>query len=164
MKQIHIAFFIGVLSCLLFVSVPSCKSNKIIIAPDTVRVETKIFIRDTILIVKADSSQYKANLTINKLGEVSLQPLESKKGQALLKPNVAINKNILTVSCEAEAQKIFFSWKEKYVKEHVKSTQLIIEEVEKDLSFWQKGLMWTGGIFLILATLVVILKALKINI
>jgi hypothetical protein len=100
-------------------------------------------------------------------GKVVISPLApkggitAKAGKYLRKPKVVVQDNILTVNCEAEAQKLFAQWKDVY-RENMKSVlQKIPYPVEKPLTWWQKTQIILGRIFLALIIVFTIVGVLK---
>ncbi|MFL0089683.1 hypothetical protein [Tenacibaculum maritimum] len=151
MKTIYV-----VLICLLVSFFTSCKSIEK--TSEYIETETKkttqIIQKDTVLIQEKDSSFYKAwieckkNKPVLKTTETKKKPdgktdsfPQKRKGRFLKPPNVKLRGNFLDVSCEAEAQKLFFSWKEKFIKEQTTKTKTIVlppVKVPIELSWWQK--------------------------
>lgn len=133
----------------------ACKSASVVppTKTETTKTITKTeIIQDTVFEIQKDSSYYKAYLEcVN--GKVVISPksiVESQRGNYLQPPKVNIKDNILKVDCTAEAQKLFASWKDTYIKEHQATTEKIPYPVEKQLSWWQKTQMILGDVFLVI--------------
>jgi hypothetical protein len=143
----------------------SCKAG--VVPPtttDTTTTKTEtVILHDTILTTEKDSSYYRAYLDcVN--GKVIITPkVKTKKGSYLQPPKVNIKDNILQVDCEAEAQKLFTKWKEKFISEHRATIQRIPYPVEKELTWWQKSRMTLGSIFLVLLLLIALVVALRFS-
>lgn len=113
-------------------------------------------IKDTIYKIEADSSYYNAYvdcvngkpiLITNELHGLGTKTfLKPKPGKYLSIPKVNLQNGLLTVNCEAKAQELYKQWREKYISENSKETLY----VEKPLNWFQKTLMWIGGISLLL--------------
>lgn len=119
---------------------------------------TEVIIRDTVFEVEKDSSFYKSwvecvnNKPVLKPLETATTPTketsvkETKKpGKYLKTPDVSLQGNVLEVSCEAEAQRLFFQWKEKFIQEQKTTTKTVVlppVEVPRELTWWQK--LWIG--------------------
>lgn len=116
-------------------------------------------IHDTIFETAKDSSQAKFELvTDQKTGELKAVPIESTPGRILNTPKVNIKDNVLTVDCEAEADKLFAQWKETYIDSVSKTTiYLPSKTIEKPLKKWQVVLMWLGGAFILIVIIALIL-------
>lgn len=159
MKNINLKNLLSVLFfVVLATTLVACKSTSVV--PPTTTETTKTItktevIRDTVIEIQKDSSYYRAYLEcIN--GKVVLKektvPL-TKKGNYLRPPKVNIKDNIITVDCEAEAQKKFIKWKETYTNAVLET---IVENpyiVEKELSWWQITQIFLGRTFILLAVL-----------
>jgi len=136
-----------------------CKTANVL--PPTIIEKTNTIIKkevvhDTIFEIQKDSSYYKAWLdcqdgkVVFKTNIDSQKPkIETKKGNYLQPPKVNLKDNILTVDCEAEAQKMYAKWKDTYILENKQSNTAKPVLVERQLTWWQKFLMWCGRIFLI---------------
>lgn len=145
--------------CLLVTTLSSCKSTSVV--PPTTTETTKTItktevIRDTVFEIQKDSSYYKAYLEcVN--GQVVIKektvPL-TKKGNYLQPPKVNIKDNIITVDCEAEAQKLFAQWKEIAIAAVIDTLIKNPYTIEKELSWWQETQIILGRIFLFLAVLI----------
>ena len=124
---------------------------------------THIIKKDTVLVTEKDSSFYKAwiecvnNKPVIKLPDTVLVEPRNKteilplprKGKFLKPPSVKLKGNVLDVSCEAEAQKLFFSWKEKFIQEQTTKTKTIVlppVRVPRELTWWQKLWITLGKI------------------
>lgn len=157
MKQIKIPHPLSFLLffVLLATTLSSCKSTSVVPPATTETTKTvtiKEVVRDTIFETKKDSSYYKAWLEC-KDGKVILsanngfKPI-GKKGNYLKLPKVDVQDNILTVNCEAEAQKLFAQWKDTYTQENTQTIKKIPYPVEKPLTWWQKTEIILGRFFL----------------
>lgn len=147
------------LFCLLVTTLVSCKSSSVVpptTTTDSTRTTTKtVIIRDTVFEIQKDSSYYRAYLEcVN--GKIVLKektvPLTTK-GDYLKSPKVNLKDNILTVDCEAEAQKLFVQWKDVYIKEHQQLIKKIPYAVPANLSWWQQTQIILGRIFIGIAVL-----------
>ena len=73
------------------------------------------------------------------------------KGRILQPPQVSLNGNKLTIDCKAEAEKLALKLYDKYVKEH--ESKKIPVYIEKPFKWYHKGLMYLGGIFILILAL-----------
>jgi hypothetical protein len=168
MKQFKITHFLSFmfLFCLLATTLSSCKSASVVPPATTETINTitiKEVVRDTVFETKKDSSYYKAYLECVNGKIVVKQATKSimKSGTFLQPPKVNLKDNILTIDCEAEAQKLFYQWKDVY-RENMKSViQKIPYPVEKPLTWWQKTEIILGQIFLGLILIFTALGVLK---
>ncbi len=157
-------------------------SKKLIPPPPSVevtRIEKEI-IRDTILTTKVDSTLYSALIECQN-GKPVLKAVDPPIIETVLKPNTAyttikankaqllksprkppdiqLKGNILEITCYTQAQQLFFSWKEKYLQENRLEIQK--EYIPYPLKWWQKTLMWLGGLFLLTTVGGIALKFIK---
>lgn len=149
-KQISI-YLILLFSLVLF----SCCANRSIPieVSDKTEIETKIVERDTVFRIEADSSFYEALLECEngKVRIVTDTIYYSKTSQPTMQrvhPKINLEDNRLTMSCEAEAQELFATWKDSYQTKTETRTKYI--SVEKDTPWWQTTLMVIGVVFIIL--------------
>lgn len=135
---------------LLFAFAVGCKCKKNTQQVLETRTET-IIQKDTVFRIQADTSQYIGNLTV-KDAKIYLEEVKHTTGKEtpLQKPRVQLQNNQLLVDCYLDEQKLYAKWKEK----HSTNQKTIIKEVAvaKPLAFWQKLLMYTGGVSLIIIT------------
>lgn len=160
-KQIMFVLFFVVLATTLV----ACKSASVVPPTTTETITTKTvkeIIRDTIFLTKKDSSYYKAYIEcVNGKPVISKPKMETRKGNHLQPPKVDLKDNVLTINCFAEAQKLFYQWKDIYIKEHQQIIQKVPYPVPADLSWWQQIQIVLGRIFLFLAVLLGIGIAVK---
>jgi hypothetical protein len=143
-------FFVVVLVTTLV----ACKSASVVlpkIVETTKTITIKEVLHDTVFETKKDSSFYKAFLECQD-GKVVASPTPPKEGlkagKYLKVPKVIIKDNYITVSCEAEAQKIFAKWKENYITNNQATTITKTVAVALPLTFWQKFQIYAGRILL----------------
>lgn len=132
MKKLTLIF------CCLFVllTMVSCGSSKpIVLQNETIktRIET---VHDTVFRIEKDSSSIQALIECINGKPVLKEIVQSESGRTLKSPKIRFKDNILRVSCEAEAQRLFAQYKDTYVGE-TKTIQLPPIEVNK-LTDWQK--------------------------
>lgn len=130
-------------------------------------------IRDTVITTKADSTYYNAFIDCVNGKPVLREPEKSREdpiykssqptktnqavpGKSLQPPKVSLIGNQLEVSCHQKAVDLFLQWKEKYIQENTTTTKP--QYIEKPLKWWQKGLMWSGGVFLVLIAVLLIVR------
>jgi hypothetical protein len=162
-KKIVSLFFLFVV---LVGTLTACKSTSVLPPTKTEVTNTvtiKEVVRDTIFEIQKDSSFYKAWLECQSpltpeggivpggKSKIVLRNLKTKSGKYLKPPKVSIIDNILTIDCEAEAQKLFAKWKDIYKIENMQSVITNTVEVERQLTFWQKFQIWCGRLFIVIA-------------
>ncbi|HFG0564487.1 hypothetical protein [Flavobacterium psychrophilum] len=157
MKKLFSLLFLFVV---LVGTLVGCKTANVL--PPTIieknnTITKKEVVHDTIFETQKDSSYYKAWLdcqdgkVVFKTNIDSQKPkVETKKGNYLQPPKVNLKDNILTVDCEAEAQKMYAKWKDTYILESRQSNTSKPVLVERQLTWWQKFQIWCGRIFLVI--------------
>ena len=116
----------------------------------TKTITKKEVVRDTIFKTEKDSAFYKAYIECQS-GKPILKNPKSKAGKHLKEPDVNLDKNgNLTVNVKSEAQKLFAQWREYHTAEQIPTVVYKDKEVyiDKPLKWYQRGLMWLGGISL----------------
>lgn len=158
-----LALFIG---CVVLVALlVGCKSSASSLPPASTestkeRIVT-IKVHDTILKTEKDSSYYKAYIECVNGKPVLKKPTVQTQGKHLNAPKVHLNGNELNVDCVAEAQKLFFQWKETYVAETNSITRSIPYAVVQPLTWMQTTQIWFGRIFIFLLLVFIIATILR---
>ncbi|MEK6513295.1 hypothetical protein [Myroides odoratimimus] len=152
----HDRYMLVFLVLLLALLLMSCGSRKTAInmQPTTTEQVTQTVEevkRDTVLIIPADKSQYVAELAVqgNKI-VVKDANIKRSKNKVLQPPKVQLQNNKLIVDCESEAQRLFFEWKDKFIKEQKVVETRIPVAVPLSLSWWQQTQIWLGRGFMLL--------------
>ncbi len=130
---------------------------------DSVFVKTVERVRDTILVVEADSSLLKAYVECDSLNNVRIRQIISyKQGRKMPVPQINIKDNILTAKASLSDEKLLFQYKERYNELKIKSQKQEIKVIEVNrIKNWQKTLMLLGALS-IAYTLTKIIKIIKI--
>lgn len=104
--------------------------------------------KDSVFETKEDSSTFSAELRIDSTGQVSLGNAKTTAGDHLEEPKVSIEGNKITVDCHARAQKLFYEWKETFIKNQKTKTitNTITVEVEKELTNLQHTMIGMGWV------------------
>ena len=141
----------------------SCKSKQV---PgeykERITHKTEI-VKDTVLIVQKDSSYYSAYIDCVNGKPVLVQSQKqindynsknpanpatapkSRSGRSLKPPVINLQDGILQVDCQKEAENLFFTWKETFVKEW-EVTHKPLPPVEKELTTFQKVKLFIGNV------------------
>lgn len=148
---------------ILLVMLGSCASKKPTDPVIVTKTKTiKEVVKDTVFTVKADSSFYRAYIECVNGKPVILEQKKNdttvaKAGSYLKIPKVKLSESgVLEVNCEAEAQKLFASWKETYIHEQ---EPVIVEKpvpVEKPYPWYVTIQLWFGRILLAMLLLILI--------
>lgn len=169
MKTFFSYFILFCLSLVMLVSCVSKKPTEPVIVTKTKTIREVV--KDTVFTVKADSSYYKAfiecingkpviatsfedYLKQNPKSETSSKTTQA--GTYLKTPKVKLSDDgVLEVDCEAEAQKLFKSWKQTYTHETEPVIVKVPVPVEKPYPWYVKTQLWAGRIFLLITLLIV---------
>lgn len=162
MKQFKIILL--VCCVVLAMTLVGCKSQANVIPPRTIEttkeLEKTVFVKDTFFSVEKDSSFYKAYIDcVN--GKPVIKDVKSKPGKNLQPPKVKIDGNYIKIDCELEAQKLFYSWKETYIKEHNNTKETVPLTIKLPLTKWESIQIYCGKIFMFLLLVLLILIVLR---
>jgi hypothetical protein len=153
-----LTYWFTLLAVLLFMT--SCKSKQVI-ATDITKDSIVITAKDTTFVVSKDSSSYVADLVTDSVGKISIKDVVSiVPGRKLHVPKVTIKNNKIQVDCYAEAEFMFASWKETFIK-HYREKQLPV--ITNELNWWQKTQIYIGrtALALLLLWLLILLRKFK---
>ena len=150
--------------CLALVFAVSCGSRKPaepLIIENTKTITKETLVRDTVVVTQRDSVRTEVMIDCPEGGTPKIRTINNNppKGRILQPPQVSLNGNKLTIDCKAEAEKLALKLYDKYVKEH-ESKQIPIY-IEKPIKWYHKGLMWLGGIFILILSLFALTGILK---
>ena len=111
-----------------------CENSQIISVHDTIRE----MIRDTFVVIDADTSNFTAYLECNEQNEVLLSQIKNYSSQGL-KTVVVYKDKILTVTTTVDSSKVYFALKDKFSSKTDKENEIIKLPPEKIkyISFWQ---------------------------
>ena len=116
----------------------------------------KEVVRDTVVQVQPDSSILQALIKCDSTGRARLQEIQTLKESARLQQSIKMEADplpyqptVITVTATVDSMGIYLTYKERF-KESVETREIetIIEKEVNILHWWQKLLMWVGGIVL----------------
>lgn len=149
--------------CLALVFAVSCGSRKPaepLIVENTKTITKETLVRDTVVVTQRDSVRTIVKIDCPEGGKPKIQTLvQGKKGKVLQPPKLTLQGNQLTIDCKAEAEKLALKLYDKYVKEH--ESKKIPVYIEKPFKWYHKGLMYLGGIFILILALFALTGVLK---
>jgi hypothetical protein len=128
---------------LFFLSSTGCKTMRPVV--EKIKTDTIVITeleRDTSVIIMPDSAIVRARFECDSLNQVIMTDLAALQGSKI-KPVVMWKKSILEVVAKVDSQAVYFSWKDKYIRETVvESTKETIVKTEKPFwpRFWPLGL------------------------
>ena len=114
----------------------------------------KEVVRDTVIQVQPDSSILQALIQCDSTGRARLQEIQTLKESARLQQSIKMEANplpyqptVITVKATVDSMGIYLTYKDRF-KESVETREIetIIEKEVNILHWWQKLLMWIGGI------------------
>ena len=114
----------------------------------------KEVIRDTVVQVQPDSSILQALIKCDSTGRARLQEIQTLKESARLQQSIKMEADplpyqptVITVTATVDSMGIYLTYKDRF-KESVETREIetIIEKEVNILHWWQKLLMWAGGI------------------
>lgn len=169
MKNILFIFSIFLTGTLLL---NSCKSKPIPVETKEAIITKTETVKDTVLVVEKDSSYYSAYIDCVNGKPVLVQSQKQiadfnsknpnqkatspkgKSGRSLKEPDVKLENGVLSVNCEKEAEKLFFAWKEKFLKElQINSTPVYRD---KPLTTFQEVKLAIGNLVICILGLVIL--------
>lgn len=116
----------------------------------------KEVVRDTVIQVQPDSSILQALIKCDSTGRARLQEIQTLKESARLQQSIKMEADplpyqptVITVKATVDSMGIYLTYKDRF-KESVETREIetIIEKELNILHWWQKLLMWVGGIVL----------------
>ena len=114
----------------------------------------KEVVRDTVIQVQSDSSILQALIKCDSTGRARLQEIQTLKESARLQQSIKMEADplpyqptVITVTATVDSMGIYLTYKDRF-KESVETREIetIIEKEVNILHWWQKLLMWAGGI------------------
>ena len=114
----------------------------------------KEVVRDTVIQVQPDSSILQALIKCDSTGRARLQEIQTLKESTRLQQSIKMEADplpyqstVITVKATVDSMGIYLTYKDRF-KESVETREIqtIIEKEVNILHWWQKLLMWAGGI------------------
>jgi hypothetical protein len=129
----------------------SCQTIRYIPVEKTTETKTEIveIVRDTTIYIPPDQATVKALLECDSTGQVLIKQIETLQGKLNAKANIRIVDNTIIADCICDSLNIYMQLKDRYQTTTVNATETKVMWMEKELKWWQKMLLWIGGISLI---------------
>lgn len=132
---------------------------------DSVYVTEIITLRDTAVLVEQDSSLVRALIECDSLGRARIREiLELQNGKHIKPPGLTLKDNILTATAQVDSFAIFVKYRERYKQMYrsyiLQESEVTIEEVNR-LHWWQKSLIWSGVISIVIFSIKIYKKVKK---
>ena len=120
----------------------------------------KEVVRDTVILVQPDSSILQALIQCDSTGRARLQEINTLKESARLQQSIQIEPEPLpyqltaiTVKTVVDSMGIYLTYKDRFKEStEVREIETIIEKEVNIIYWWQKLLMWIGGIVIMVST------------
>jgi hypothetical protein len=143
----------SIYSLIMLLFLVSCHTTKtkpqnIVVSAHT----TKEIVRDTIYLIKADTSSYTASLKVDTNGMIKIDNImNTDSGKYVKVPKVKIKNNKLEVDCYAEAQALYKQWIEQHQFDTKVETKIRTIKIEKPYPWYDTVFLWISRIFLLIA-------------
>ena len=123
----------------------------------------KEVVRDTVVQVQPDSSILQALIKCDSTGRARLQEIQTLKESARLQQSIKMESEPLpyqptaiTVKTVVDSMGIYLTYKDRFKEStEVREIETIIEKEVNILHWWQKVLMWIGGIAIVAGILLI---------
>ena len=123
----------------------------------------KEIVRDTVVQVQPDSSILQALIKCDSTGRARLQEIQTLKESARLQQSIKMESEPLpyqptaiTVKTVVDSMGIHLTYKDRFKEStEVREIETIIEKEVNILHWWQKALMWIGGIAIVAGILLI---------
>ena len=120
----------------------------------------KEVVRDTVILVQPDSSILQALIQCDSTGRARLQEINTLKESARLQQFIQIEleplpyqPTAITVKTVVDSMGIYLTYKDRFKESvEIREIETIIEKEVNILYWWQKMLMWIGGIVIMVST------------
>ena len=114
----------------------------------------KEVVRDTVVQVQPDSSILQALIKCDSTGRARLQEIQTLKESARLQQSIKMEADplpyqptVITVTATVDSMGIYLTYKDRFTESvETREIETIIEKEVNILHWWQKLLMWAGGI------------------
>jgi len=135
----------------LLVCFSSCQTIRYIPVEKTTETKTEIVevVRDTIIYVPSDQATVKALLECDSTGQILIKQIQTLQGKLNAKANIRIVENTIIADCFCDSLSIYLQLKDRYQTTTTNTTETKVMWMDKELKWWQKMLLWVGGISLI---------------
>ena len=123
----------------------------------------KEVVRDTVVQVQPDSSILQALIKCDSTGRARLQEIQTLKESARLQQSIKMEADplpyqptVITVKATVDSMGIYLTYKDRF-KESIEKREIetIFEKEVNNLHWWQKVLMWIGGIAIVAGILLI---------
>ena len=119
-------------------------------------------VRDTVIQVRPDSSIVQALIRCDSTGRARLEEIQTLKQSKRFRQTISLQGNRLTAKATVDSMGIYLTYKDRYREEQkVQTIETVIEKEVNILRWWQKALMWAGGIAIVALIVFILLRLVK---
>ena len=119
-------------------------------------------VRDTVIQVRPDSSIVQALIRCDSTGRARLEEIQTLRQSERLRQTISLQNNRLTSKAIIDSMGIYLTYKDRYKEEQkVQTIETVIEKEVNILRWWQKPLMWAGGIAIVALIVFILLRLVK---
>ena len=119
-------------------------------------------VRDTVIQVRPDSSIVQALIKCDSTGRARLEEIQTLRQSERLRQTISLQNNRLTSKAIIDSMGIYLTYKDRYKEEQkVQTIETVIEKEVNILRWWQKPLMWAGGIAIVALIVFILLRLVK---
>ena len=119
-------------------------------------------VRDTVIQVRPDSSIVQALIRCDSTGRARLEEIQTLRQSERLRQTFSLQDNRLTARATVDSMGIYLTYKDRYKEEQkVQTIETVIEKEVNILRWWQKALMWAGGIAIVALIVFILLRLVK---
>ena len=119
-------------------------------------------VRDTVIQVRPDSSIVQALIRCDSTGRARLEEIQTLKQSERLRQTISLQDNRLTSKAVVDSMGIYLTYKDRYREEqNVQTIETVLEKEVNILLWWQKALMWAGGIAIAALIVFILLRVVK---
>ena len=119
-------------------------------------------VRDTVIQVCPDSSIVQALIRCDSTGRARLEEIQTLRQSERLRQTISLQNNRLISKAVIDSMGIYLTYKDRYKEEQkVQTIETVIEKEVNILHWWQKALMWAGGIAIVALIVFILLRLVK---
>jgi hypothetical protein len=119
-------------------------------------------VRDTVIQVRPDSLIVQALIRCDSTGRARLEEIQTLRQSERLRQTLSLQDNRLTAKATVDSMGIYLTYKDRYKEEQkVQTIETVIEKEVNILRWWQKALMWAGGIAIVALIVFILLRLVK---
>ena len=137
---------------------------------NTTEIITEV-IRDTVIQTQPDTAILQALIRCDSTGRARLEEINTLKQSVRTQQTISIAKDPqphkptpITITTTVDSMGIYLTYKERYKQTtQTQITETIIEKEVNIIKWWQKGLMWVGGITRLITAAIVLYNFYKLK-